>query len=146
MDSQRRYASKLAHGQAFTQARLSLPWQSIHRAYCMNLDRRPERWEFMRAQFSRLQLPVERFSAVNGRELDVPQLAQAGIIAMEALPRYFLPEEQKLFGTDLTDGGIGCALSHMLIWKDIILRCAHGEASGSSIFLASLRIEPPLPF
>ena len=36
-----------------------------------------------------------------------------GVIAMEALPRYYLPDEQKLFGTDLTAGAIGCALSHM---------------------------------
>jgi len=101
----------------------------------MNLDRRPERWRFMQEQFAKLQMPVQRFSAVDGKTLDVPQLAEIGIIAKEALPRYFLPNEQKLFGTDLTDGGIGCALSHMMIWRDIIRRCAIGSASPSSVFL-----------
>merc|ERR1712203_1278066 len=28
----------------------------------------------------------------------------------------------KLFGVDLTAGGIGCALSHMQIWRDVIQR------------------------
>lgn len=40
-----------------------------------NLDHRPERWDFMQRQFQQLRLPVERFSAVNGRQLDVPELA-----------------------------------------------------------------------
>lgn len=102
-------------------------WRSIDRIYCINLDQRTERWSFMQKQFARLQMPVLRLSAVNGRELDVPKLAEAGLIAKEALPRYFLPQEQKLFGTDLTDGSIGCAMSHMLIWRDIILRSASGS-------------------
>lgn len=111
-------------------------WQSLFvRAYCMNLDHRPERWSFVQAQFEKLQMPVERFSAVNGRQLDVPALSAAGLIAVEALPRYYLPDEQKLFGTDLTPGGIGCAMSHFLIWKDIIRRVAAGEATDRQAFL-----------
>lgn len=110
-------------------------WKSLAHVYCMNLDHRPERWEFMQRQFQRLRLPVERFSAVNGRQLDVPELAMNGIIAMEALPRYYLPDEQKLFGTDLTAGAIGCALSHMLIWRDIVRRCAEDGVDPRAPFL-----------
>eukprot|EP00933_Yihiella_yeosuensis_P076825 TRINITY_DN8678_c1_g4_i1.p1 TRINITY_DN8678_c1_g4~~TRINITY_DN8678_c1_g4_i1.p1 ORF type:complete len:393 (-),score=53.26 TRINITY_DN8678_c1_g4_i1:145-1323(-) len=110
-------------------------WTSLAHIYCVNLDHRPERWSFMQAQFQRMQMPVERFSAVKGKDLDVPQLADIGLVAMEALPRYFLPDEQKLFGTDLTDGGIGCALSHMLIWREIVLRCAAGAAHPREPFL-----------
>ncbi|CAE8603522.1 unnamed protein product [Polarella glacialis] len=80
----------------------------------------------MQAQFQRLRMPAERFSAVDGRTLDVPHMAEIGLIAMEALPRYYLPDEQKLFGTDLTAGGLGCALSHMMIWRDIVQRCSDG--------------------
>merc|ERR1739841_175599 len=43
--------------------------------------------------------------------------------------------KQKLFGTDLTDGSIGCALSHMTIWKDIVEQCCHGKANSDSKFL-----------
>jgi len=80
-------------------------------------------------------MPVERFSAVHGKSLDVPYLAEAGVIAMEALPRYYLPDEQKLFGTDLTAGGIGCALSHMFIWRDIIRRCVDEAMAEDTPFL-----------
>lgn len=74
----------------------------------------------MQSQFSRLRMPVQRWSAVDGRDLNVQHLAYVGLVAKEALPRYSLPAQQKLFGTDLTDGAIGCALSHMQIWRDII--------------------------
>eukprot|EP00928_Gymnodinium_smaydae_P063201 TRINITY_DN46864_c0_g1_i1.p1 TRINITY_DN46864_c0_g1~~TRINITY_DN46864_c0_g1_i1.p1 ORF type:complete len:273 (+),score=47.54 TRINITY_DN46864_c0_g1_i1:117-935(+) len=113
----------------------ALPWRSLHQVFCISLDRRPERWRFMQEQFAKLQMPVQRWSAVDGRTLDVPRLAEAGIIAKEALPRYYLPDEQKLFGTDLTDGGIGCALSHMMIWREIIRQCSNGLAQPSSLFL-----------
>lgn len=89
----------------------------------------------MQEQFARFQLPALRWSAVDGSTLDVPHLAELGIIAKEALPRYFLPDEQKLFGTDLTNGGIGCALSHMMIWKQVIEECNAGRADEKSVFL-----------
>ncbi|CAK9048691.1 unnamed protein product [Durusdinium trenchii] len=118
-----------------TLATAEIGWKSLAHVYCMNLDHRKERWDFMQRQFLQLKMPVERFSAVNGRELDVPELAMNGVIAMEALPRYYLPDEQKLFGTDLTAGAIGCALSHMLIWRDIVRRCAEDGIDPRAPFL-----------
>eukprot|EP00439_Symbiodinium_sp_Y106_P076643 s312_g15.t2 len=133
----RRARSRLAALSTATAVRPSeaIGWRSLAHIYCMNLDHRPERWEFMQKQFQKLRMPVERFSAVNGRDLDVPDLAMNGVIAMEALPRYYLPDEQKLFGTDLTAGGIGCALSHMLIWRDIIQKCAEDGVDPQAPFL-----------
>lgn len=112
-----------------------MPWQSLRHVYCINLDRRPERWSFMQQQFTHLRLPVQRWSAVDGRTLDVPQLAEMGLVAKEAMPRYYLPDEQKLFGTDLTDGGLGCALSHMMIWRDILSRQHEDGASPSDVYM-----------
>lgn len=89
----------------------------------------------MKEQFARLEIPVQRWSAVDGQKLDVEHLAEKGLIAQAALPRFYLPDEQKLFGTDLTRGGIGCALSHMLIWRDIVHQCSSGSAGEESIFL-----------
>jgi len=97
-----------------------LPWKMLRRTYCVNLERRPERWSFMQRQFADLQMPCCRWSAVDGRAVDAHALAKGGLINPKALLRYSLPDEQKLFGIDLTDGSIGCALSHMEIWKDII--------------------------
>ena len=40
---------------------------------CINLDRRPERWERMQARFAEVSLgPMERFSALDGRKLQLP--------------------------------------------------------------------------
>lgn len=113
----------------------ALPWRCLAGVHCINLDRRPERWRFMQEQFKALQMPVQRWSAVDGRKIDVPKLADIGLIARDALPRYYLPDDQKLFGTDLTDGGIGCALSHMMIWREIISSVAEGRAATGAIFL-----------
>jgi len=89
----------------------------------------------MQQQFAHLRLPAQRWSAVDGRTINVPELAEMGLIAKEALPRYYLPDEQKLFGTDLTDGGIGCALSHMMIWRDILSRRDEASVGPSGAFL-----------
>lgn len=89
----------------------------------------------MQDQFAKLRMPVLRWPAVDGAGLNIPDLAERGIVAKEALPRYFLPEEQKLFGTDLTAGGIGCALSHMMIWRDIIAKCTALAAKPNAKFL-----------
>ena len=41
--------------------------------FCINLDRRPERWEQMRAKFERCGVQgVQRFAAVDGRQAIVP--------------------------------------------------------------------------
>ena len=38
--------------------------------YCINLDRRPDRWERVSKQFNELSLDVERFPAYNGNSLN----------------------------------------------------------------------------
>ena len=93
-------------------------WSDICRTYVINLERRPERLKFITEQFSKFGMSFERFAAVDGKNISVPDLAAAGVIAPPALIRYWLPADVKLFGIDLTDGGIGCALSHMYIWRD----------------------------
>ncbi|CAK9048859.1 Protein arginine N-methyltransferase 7, partial [Durusdinium trenchii] len=77
-----------------TLATAEIGWKSLAHVYCMslaeihlrNLDHRKERWDFMQRQFLQLKMPVERFSAVNGRELDVPELAmQLAMRKMEGM-------------------------------------------------------------
>lgn len=94
------------------------------------MDRREERWEFMQQQFAKLQMPVQRFRGIDGKFLDVEALSKQGFVDPKALAQYKLPDEQKLFGCDLTDGAIGCALSHMHIWKDIIEKNGATGADG----------------
>jgi len=59
---------------------------------CINLDRRPERWQRVQAQFAQHQIgPVERFAAVDGAALTLPPL----------WPR--------------TPGNYGCLQSHLAV-------------------------------
>lgn len=100
-------------------------WAGFHGIFCINLERRPERWRFMQRQLQRLGVPAQRFTAVDGRDLEFGQLVEGGLISIHALPRYLLPDEEKVFGIDLTPGAIGCALSHIQIWTQIVER--HGD-------------------
>ncbi|CAK9089783.1 Procollagen galactosyltransferase 1-A (Collagen beta(1-O)galactosyltransferase 1-A) (Glycosyltransferase 25 family member 1-A) (Hydroxylysine galactosyltransferase 1-A) [Durusdinium trenchii] len=76
-------------------------------------------------------MPAERWSAFDGRRLDfkaLEELVYGGELSAEAVQRLFLPNQQKVFGMDLTPGAIGCALSHMQIWLDIMTRHGRGTA------------------
>lgn len=43
--------------------------------YCVNLDRRPDRWDFVNQQFNKLNIDVERISAVDGNVCHFDQLS-----------------------------------------------------------------------
>eukprot|EP00929_Paragymnodinium_shiwhaense_P111734 TRINITY_DN80021_c0_g1_i1.p1 TRINITY_DN80021_c0_g1~~TRINITY_DN80021_c0_g1_i1.p1 ORF type:complete len:732 (+),score=106.99 TRINITY_DN80021_c0_g1_i1:97-2292(+) len=108
-----------------TSLRFSKPakrWTMFHHMYCINLDRRPERWSHMESQFRTLDLPATRHPAVDGSTLDFSSLVDSGDVSREALERYHMPEAEKMFGIDLTPGALGCAMSHMDVWKDILQR------------------------
>lgn len=59
--------------------------------YCINLDRRPDRWAMANIQFKKHGLDVERFSAVDGNEI---------------------PAKESL---TLKPGLYGCTASHFLL-------------------------------
>lgn len=42
------------------------------RAYIINLDRVPERWEHMSTTFAKVDIPVVRVSAIDGKQLQLP--------------------------------------------------------------------------
>lgn len=77
------------------------------KAYVINLDKNIDRMVFMKSQLNRLGVEYERFSAVNGKEL-TKQQRRGGFSAF----RSFLA-----MGIRLTDGEIGCALSHAMIYR-----------------------------
>jgi glycosyl transferase family 25 len=64
------------------------------KAYCINLRRRADRWAFMSEQFTRLDLEVERFEAIDG----------------ESLPPEVVAAKRP--------GGIACTMSHLAIIKE----------------------------
>lgn len=73
------------------------------KSYCINLDRDIESWARAKRQFDFHKLDVERFSAIDGNTLDLPELC----------PRT---------GTKvvLSKGGYGCFLSHLKIIENEI--------------------------
>lgn len=66
----------------------------------ISLARTPERWELFKRHNDHLE--VERFDAWDGRREDRVALVQMGYIVK---------------GLDYTDGAIGCALSHITLWR-----------------------------
>ena len=71
--------------------KLFLPIHFFDKIYCINLDRRPEKWLQCEQEFNKHGLTVERFSAVDGN-----------------------PDK---IVSKLTDGAIGCIKSHLNIIK-----------------------------
>ena len=74
---------------------------------CVNLDRRPDRWEQFKKTTLNLSTPISRFSAIDGYKLDVP----------------LHPQLYHLFDTNdynYRSGIVGCALSHMSLWIDYL--------------------------
>lgn len=65
--------------------------------YCLNLERRPDKWKTVKKRFDRLGIEVERFSAVDGNTLE-----QSEIDKHPKLNKY----------------EIGCMLSHYQIIQD----------------------------
>lgn len=102
-------------------------WDCFTDIYCINLDKRPERWAYMREQIEKLDMPARRWSAVDGTTLQFEALVESGELSATALSRLLLPDDQKIFGMDLTPGAIGCAMSHYHVWIDIMWR--HGRSA-----------------
>lgn len=65
--------------------------------YCLNLERRPDKWKTVKKRFDRLGIEIERFSAVDGNNLE-----QSEIDKHPKLNKY----------------EIGCMLSHYRIIQD----------------------------
>lgn len=85
--------------------------------FLVNLDRNPERLAFMDEQLQRLGIGYERISAVDGRKLSRREKRSQ----VNYLRSFFAVDRM------LLDGEIGCALSHLKIYRrmwDDDLECA----------------------
>lgn len=74
----------------------------------VNLNRSPERWKAIKTQLDRLQIPVERLEAVDGKLLPdevVGNLTSSVHFSM---------------GRELERGEIGCFLSHRKCWERLL--------------------------
>jgi glycosyl transferase family 25 len=71
----------------------------IDKIYCINLDRRPDRWEQVKKEFAKHNLTVERFAGVEGRDFKKVYPADPGNCGC-TLSHYFIIERAKLLGLD----------------------------------------------
>lgn len=92
-------------------------------AYCINLDRRSDRWEHMSSQFKNLNLVVERVSATDGKDPEI----KARFASHPASSR-------------LSIGALATFESHRRVWQKLI----ESGASHAMIFEDDLVIAPGL--
>lgn len=83
--------------------------------YCVNLDRRVDRWDECEKEFKKHDLNVERFSAVDGTTVEI-------------------------VNSPLNDGQTGCALSHL----EIIKICKSKEYSNCLILEDDIQFDEEL--
>jgi GR25 family glycosyltransferase involved in LPS biosynthesis len=111
--------------------------------FVVNLNRRPDRWKSIVAQCERAgvaQDQLERVEAYDGSLLFSPKDqtpcvalmqqhqrgGEGGVllsqVALDRLSPQLLPPSQRVWGMDLSPGAVGCALSHVHIWCDVLER------------------------
>ena len=83
------------------------------RVYCINLDRRPDRLEYIQGELSRFAIPFDRVAAIDAKD---PAVA----VAAEKIP----PMAR---GPRMSAGAYGCFQSHREVWRRLI---ASGDHAG----------------
>lgn len=82
------------------------------KTFIINLDRDRDRWSHIQDQASAADLDFERISGVSGRDL-----------SQEALNQHYCPSTAKWRqARNLTPAEIGCALSHLKTYREILRR------------------------
>ena len=82
-------------------------------AWCINLDRRPDRWARMAAEAGRVGVHVERLTAVDAID---PEVAAAAAKV-----------ESTIAGAPMSAGAFACFASHRLVWQRFL---ESGESHG----------------
>lgn len=75
----------------------------------------------------------------NSREMLLDRLCAAGLLSRLGRLRLEAPSHEKIWGMDLTEGALGCALSHLNVWRSIVETEASVCSSGTNSFSASPR-------
>jgi len=81
-----------------------------YKIFVINLDHREDKFSSVVEQLNKFQLPCERISAVNGKDLTNSEISDI----------YDSDKNEKFYPKILSSGEIGCYLSHIKAWKEII--------------------------
>jgi len=94
---------------------------NFDKTYLVNLERRPDRYEkFMNAydESDMNFVPISKINAVDGTDIDIEKVPLSEIAKGELKQIETTGFRSKHY--QLTRGAIGCYLSHVKVWKDII--------------------------
>ena len=88
------------------------------KVYYINLEGRPDRNDHMKHLINKFDMDIitERIDAIDGTKLSESEISQY----VTPYGRKRIKDAKKRYGVDLTQGGVGCALSHRKVWDDII--------------------------
>ena len=89
--------------------------------FCINLDRRPERWAIFSNQPALKGITLQRISAVDGNQLNI---LSPDIPASDETRLRILRGTRRSHGEICTKGAIGCTMSHVKVW-DTFLKTEH---------------------
>lgn len=83
--------------------------------FCINLDRRPDRWQSFQSQpgVRRLGSQIKRWSAVDGKNIDWKNDENVSMVCKRNIQQKSRRAHEELESV----GGVGCAYSHISIWK-----------------------------
>jgi GR25 family glycosyltransferase involved in LPS biosynthesis len=86
-------------------------------AFCINMDKRVDRWEWFQSQPGFKHLPnIQRFSAVDGSKLDSLHDPRISVRT-----KYNLKHDMRRSHDEIdTIGAVGASLSHSTIWKTFL--------------------------
>lgn len=82
-------------------------------AFCITLERRPDRWRRFQDQPFMNTMNVQRFFGVDGKTLDLKNDPRVGTLTK----RNILINERRSHEELDSIGGVGCALSHIALWQ-----------------------------
>jgi len=86
-------------------------------AFCVNLERRPDRWQQFVSQPGIQQLPnVKQFLAIDGSTIDYMKDDRIPLYTKKNIKNKTRRAHEEIS----TVGAIGCALSHIAIWEWIV--------------------------
>lgn len=82
-------------------------------AFCITLERRPDRWRRFQDQSGIDRLNVKRFLGVDGQKIDIKNDDRISLFTK----RNILSKSRRSHEELDSAGGVGCALSHIAIWQ-----------------------------
>ena len=83
-------------------------------AFCVTLERRPDRWKRFQDQYGIDALPkLKRFLGVDGKTIDIQKDPRVSTMTKRNIIMKTRRAHEQLDSV----GGVGCALSHIALWK-----------------------------